>query len=271
MEQIELRGRTVPALGLGTWRLTGTEARRAIAAALEIGYRHIDTARRYENEREVGAAIAEAAVPRSELFLTTKVWWEDLHAQDLRQSVAASCEALRTDYLDLVLIHWPNFSLPLKEPISAMERLAQEGVIHLIGVSNFPPDLLRGAIAVGPVACDQVEYHPYLGQLELLDICQEHDLMLTAYAPIARAKVLEEPRLQQIGRKYDKDPIQVTLRWLLQQERVAAIPKAADPQHLRSNFDVFDFELEEDEMLQIHGLRRGERLIDPGFAPQWER
>lgn len=269
MKQIELERDPVPALGFGTWMLTEEACREAVSDALRIGYRHIDTAQSYDNETAVGEALAGSGIPRRELFITTKVWWENLQRGEAIQSTDESLRRLQLDYVDMLLIHWPNLDLPLDEPLDAFETLRKDGKVRHLGVSNFPPKLFLKAIERAPVVCNQVEYHPFLGQDELLEICRDRRLLLTAYAPLARGAVLEDPVLQEIGRRHDKSPAQVALRWLLQQDRVAAIPKAARPEHRRSNFDVFDFELSIEEMKRIHGLERGERLIDPNFAPEW--
>lgn len=269
MKHIELERDLVPALGLGTWMLSGEACREAVSDALQIGYRHIDTAQAYENEEAIGEALAGSGIPRQELFVTTKVWWENLEHGETIQSTEASLHRLRLDYVDMLLIHWPNLDLPLDEPLVAFEKLRQDGKARHLGVSNFTPKLFLEAIERAPIVCNQVEYHPFLGQSELLEICRQRRLLLTAYAPLARGDVLEDPMLQEIGRQHGKSAAQVALRWLLQQDRVAAIPKAARREHRRSNIDVFDFELSSEDMARIHGRDRGQRLIDPDFAPEW--
>lgn len=267
----EIQGTEVPALGLGTWMLEGRECREAIRDALEVGYRHLDTAQAYGNEEEVGRGLADSGVPRDEVWLTTKLWLENLDHEKAIESARGSLHRLGTDYVDLLLIHWPPTSdLPIAEPLRAMRRLQGDGLVRHIGVSNFPPSLLDEALDEAEIFCEQVEYHPFLAQDALLQACEEWDLLLTAYSPLARGEVLEDETLREIGRRHGKSPAQVTLRWLLQQEQVAAVPKAASAEHRRSNFEVFDFELSLDEMEAIHGLARGERIIDPEFAPRWE-
>jgi 2,5-diketo-D-gluconate reductase B len=267
----EIQGTEVPALGLGTWMLEGRECREAVRDALEIGYRHLDTAQAYGNEEEVGRGLADSGVPRDEVWLTTKLWLENLDHDKAIESARGSLRRLGTDYVDLLLIHWPPTSdLPIAEPLRAMRRLQGDGLVRHIGVSNFPPSLLDQALDEAEIFCEQVEYHPFLAQDPLLQACEEWDLLLTAYSPLARGEVLEDETLREIGRRHGKGPAQVTLRWLLQQEQVAAVPKAASAEHRRSNFEVFDFELSLDEMEAIHGLARGERIVDPEFAPRWE-
>lgn len=265
----EIQGVEVPALGLGTWLLEGDECEEAVADALAIGYRHVDTAQVYENEAAVGRGIARSGVPREEIWLTTKVWMENAGFDDVLRTTEESLRLLDVESVDLLLLHWPNDRVPLSETLSAMRRLQEDGAARHLGVSNFPPDLLDEALDEAEILCNQVEYHPFLAQDEVLEICHEWDLMLTAYAPLARGRVSDEPTLRSIAEAHGKTPPQVALRWLLQQEQVTAIPKAASLEHRRANFEVFDFELSESEMEAVHGLARGERIIDPDFAPDW--
>jgi diketogulonate reductase-like aldo/keto reductase len=267
----DIQGRRVPALGFGTWELSPPAARDAVRDALAIGYRHIDTAQAYDNEEGVGRGIADAAVPREEIFLTTKVRWERLSYGEVIASAEASLRRLGTPYVDLLLVHWPSTDVPFDEPLAAMQALRAHGRVRHLGVSNFTPSQLGRALDLAPVFCLQVEYHPYLSQRDLLAIAREHDLLFTAYCPIARGEVMADETLQAIGARYGKTPAQVTLRWLLQQKNVAAIPKAGSAGHRRENFAVFDFELSDDDMRAIHALDREARIIDPAHAPQWER
>lgn len=267
----EIQGTEVPALGLGTWMLEGRACREAVRDALEIGYRHVDTAQAYGNEDEVGRGLADSGVPRDEVWLTTKVWLENLDHDRTLESTRASLRRLGTDHVDLLLIHWPpTGGVPIAEPLRALRRLQEDGRVRHIGVSNFTPTLLDEALDEAEIFCNQVEYHPFLAQDDLLRTCQEWDLLLTAYSPLARGRVLDDPVLREIGDRRGKSPAQVTLRWLLQQEQVVAVPKAASAEHRRANLEVFDFQLSLDEMEAIHGLARGERIIDPEFAPDWE-
>ena len=266
----EIQGVEIPALGLGTWQLEGADCEEAVADALEIGYRHIDTAQMYENEEAVGRGLAGSGVPRDEIWLTTKVWMENAGYDDVLRSTAASLERLAVDSVDLLLLHWPNDQVPLSDTLSAMRRLQEEGAADHLGVSNFPPHLLDDALDEAEIFCNQVEYHPYLAQAPLLALCEEWDLALTAYSPLARGRVTDDDTLKAIAEAHGKTPVQVTLRWHLQQEPVLVIPKAASAEHRRGNFDVFDFELTADEMERIHSLARGQRLVDPDFAPAWD-
>jgi 2,5-diketo-D-gluconate reductase B len=272
MRYLEIQGMRVPALGLGTWQLEGRTCLRAVEEGLRLGYRHIDTAQLYGNEEEVGRAISSSGVPRGEIFLTTKVWTEGLDFGNVLRTTDGSLRRLGTDYVDLLLVHWPNPEIPLEETLSALQQLQEEGRALQIGVSNFPPSLLRQALEiVFPLFCIQVEYHPFLSQEVLLDMARRHDLMFTAYSPLARGEVAKDPTLKEIAQRHGKTPAQVTLRWLMQQDHVAAIPKASTPEHLRANLEVFDFVLSDEEMQQIFALDRGRRLINPGMAPDWER
>lgn len=260
----------VPALGFGTWQLEGMACRDAVADALEIGYRHIDTAQAYGNEEEVGRAIADSGIERDEIFLTTKISVSNLAPPRARTSTEESLKRLGLEYVDLLLIHWPTDEVEPERTLDVMMETQREGMTRQIGVSNFPPALLRRAIDHAPIFANQVEYHPYLGQTPLLDMCREHDIMLTAYSPIAKGKILKDADLREIGERYHKTPAQVALRWLLQQPQVTAIPKAASHEHRRANFDIFDFELTGEEMETISDLDRRHRLINPSFAPEWE-
>ena len=266
-----IQGSRVPALGFGTFEITGKACREAVVNALALGYRHVDTAQSYENEAEVGEGLRAAGVDRDEVFLTTKIWIGGLAPKDVRPTAEESLRRLRADYIDLLLIHWPTHDMHLAGALDAMRGLQDEGKVRHIGVSNFTPTLLREAMEHAPIFCNQVEYHPFLGQPRLAEMARRHDLLLTAYSPIARGRVNDDPVLRAIGEAHGKTPIQVALRWLVQQDHVAAIPKAARPEHRAANLAVFDFELTGEEMDRLFALDRGERLIDPNWGPDWER
>jgi 2,5-diketo-D-gluconate reductase B len=270
MKNITVHQESVPALGFGTWMLNGSSCTDAVTHAIAMGYRHIDTAHMYGNEEYVGKGIKGSGLPRHEIFLTTKVWFTNLKYERVFQSAHESLKKLGTDYVNLLLIHWPNKQIPLEETISAMLELQNAGKTRHIGVSNFPPSLLNEAMQYANIFCNQVEYHPFLSQQKLLKICEANDIVLTAYSPIAQGEVNHQPVLIEIGNKYNKTPVQVTLRWLLQQKNVAAIPKAASSQHRRSNLDIFNFELTRDEMKAIFNLAKNRRLVDAAWAPDWE-
>lgn len=258
MDYITVRGENVPALGFGTWSMTGDTCRAAVETALETGYRHIDTAQMYDNEDAVGQAIADSAVPREEVFLVTKILRQNLAYDDVLNSVEGSLQRLGTD-IDLLLIHAPSRSVPIEESIEAMNELQERGAVEHIGVSNFSVEQMEQAVAASatPILTNQVEYHPFESQTEILEFCIENDVVLTAYSPLAKGRVVDNEVLEAIGRRHEKTAAQVALRWLLQQEVVAAIPKASSHEHVEENFDVFDFELGSDEMAQIFELQGG--------------
>lgn len=273
MRYISLSNIDIPALGFGTWQMSGEECQSAVEQAIHTGYRHIDTAQIYENEEEVGQAIAHSGIARDNIFLTTKIWMDRVRDGDLQKSMKESLDRLKTDYVDLTLIHWPVEDVPFEETMQALEEVQKHGQTRLIGVSNFTRDQMREVVE--ELGCNivnnQVEYHPYLSQRPVLDYIEERAMFLTAYSPLARGKVFEDSTLKTLAQKYDKNPGQITLRWLIQQDRVAAIPKASKSEHLVNNFDIFDFELSDEDMAQIHGLASEDgRLIDPDWAPEWD-
>lgn len=256
MEYQKIKGEKVPSLGLGTWRLSGKECVRAVERALVLGYRHIDTAQMYANEGEVGRGIQNSGVDREDVFLVTKVRTGNFSHDAVIRSTRESLKKLKTDRVDLLLMHWPNPSVPLEETLGAMTELQEEGSVKHAGVSNFPPSMVEEAARHATVFCNQVEYHPYRAQDELLEQAGQMDYLLTAYSPVAKGAVAKDATLREIGEAYAKTPAQVALRWLIQQEKVAAIPKAASEEHLESNLDIFDFELSGEEMERIFALRR---------------
>lgn len=264
----EARIHPLPALGLGTWDLRGQACRRAVREALELGYRHIDTAQMYENEEEVGRGLREASLARDEVFLATKLWTDRLRRPHVSRSTEDSLRKLGTEYVDLLLIHWPNPDVPLEETLSAMMELVEQGKARAIGVSNFPPALWRRALEIAPARTNQVEYHPYLGQPELVRLASERNVQLVAYAPLARGRVANDPEIAAIANAHGRTPVQVTLRWLVQQG-VAAIPKASRSHHLRENLGIDDFALSAEQMRAMADRDRGLRLVDPGWASDW--
>jgi diketogulonate reductase-like aldo/keto reductase len=256
LEYQAIQSEKVPSLGLGTWRLSGEECVWAVERALALGYRHVDTAQMYANEGEVGRSIRNSSVDREEIFLVTKVRTSSFSHHNVLRSTRESLKKLQTEYVDLLLMHWPNPSVPLGETLGAMRELQEEGSVKHVGVSNFPPSMVEEATEHAEIFCNQVEYHPYRTQDELLAQARDMDYLLTAYSPVAKGRILNDATLREIGQAYDKTPAQVTLRWLIQQEKVVAIPKAASEDHLRSNFEVFDFELSNEEMERVFELRR---------------
>jgi len=237
-----------------------------------MGYRHVDTAQAYGNEEGVGTGIQNAEVSREDIWLTTKVWRDNLNKENLKDSVEESLEKLKTDYVDLLLIHWPFREMDLEAVLEEMNELVEEGKARNIGISNFTSEQIREAqeLSDHDLLTNQVEYHPFLNQDEVLEKCREHDMMLTAYSPLARGDVLGNEVLQEIGEKYGKSEVQVALRWLIQQKKVCAIPKATSVEHQEANLNIFDFELSTEEMAQISDLARNDRKVDPGFGPEWD-
>ncbi len=257
MEYLEVFGERVPKIGLGTWKMHGSSCRRSVRIALDMGYRHIDTAELYNNEREVGRAIRDSGVDREDIFLVSKAWSNHLEKESIQKACEDSIGRLGLEYIDLYLVHRPNPSVPLQETIAGLEALIESDKIRAMGVSNFSVSQLDRArsIASDPIFTNQVEYHPFYDQDELLAYCQKHKLALTAYSPLDRGQVMQNRTLQEIGERYDKSAAQVALRWLIQQESVIPIPKASSESHQQANLQVFDFELTADEMDQIADLR----------------
>lgn len=268
---VTVQGVEVPKLGYGTWLVEGEDAYEGVLDALALGYRHVDTARAYGNEREIGRALADSGVPREDVWLTTKAWYEHAEPELLTRAFHRQLADLQVDRVDLLLLHWPARHVPLERTLGAMEALRAEGLARHIGVSNFPSALLREALALAPIFCDQVEYHPYLPQGPVMHECLEHDLLLTAYAPFAHGHVHDDPQLHAIGARHGKSAGQVALRWLLDQPNVATIPKASSHARRAENLDVFDFELSEDERAAVAALsERYLRTADPEWAPDWD-
>jgi len=273
MIHITAHGKKIPALGFGTWDLKGGACVTGVGKAIEIGYRHIDTAQIYENEAEVGAGIKASGVKRDDIFLTTKIWIENLRDGDLQKSLDVSLKKLAVDHVDLLLIHWPIINIPFAEQLKALQAVQKESKTTTIGVSNFTVAQMKEVSEkIGAkIINNQVEYHPYLAQQPLLDYVRAHDMFLTAYCPLARGKVANDTVIGKIAQKYNKTAGQVTLRWLVQQDHVAAIPKSSSEKHIRENFEIFDFKLDDSEMKQIAALARPDgRLVNPGFAPKWD-
>jgi len=268
---VTIQGVEVPKLGYGTWMVEGQDAYDGVLDALSLGYRHIDTARAYGNERWVGRALSDSGVPREEIWLTTKVWYEHADPHVLRSEFEQQLSDLQVEHVDLLLLHWPAAETPLARTLGEMDALREQGLVGHIGVSNFPSELLREAISLAPILCDQVEYHPYLPQGPVLHECLEHDLLLTAYSPFAHGYVHEDATLKGIGARHGKSAGQVALRWLLDQPNVATIPKASSHERRAENMDVFDFELDDDERAAVAALsQRHLRTADPDWAPDWD-
>jgi 2,5-diketo-D-gluconate reductase B len=260
-------------IGLGTGGLSERCA-DLVAGALQAGYRHIDTARKYGTERGVGEGIRASGVAREEIFVTTKVSHEDLHAADFERSTEASLRALGFERVDLLLVHWPTPEMPLQEAMGALAKMKRRGLARHIGVANFNIALLDEAIRLCPEPLDalQAEYHPNLDQSKLLEACRRRGLVFIAYCPLGRGRLLGDPVIGDIARAKGKTVAQIALRWLLQQDAVVAIPRSSSPERIANNIDVFGFELADEEMKRIHALRRPDgRIADPaGRAPLWD-
>jgi len=267
-------GGSIPALGLGVFRMAGDDTERMVRSALEIGYRHVDTAQIYGNEADVGRGLAGSNVPREEIFLTTKVWVDQYRRADLMRSVDESLRKLGTDYVDLLLLHWPNAQVPLAEQIDGLNEARARGKARHIGVSNFNTALMRAAAALSaaPLATNQVEYHPYLDQAAVRAEAERLGMTVTAYYGMADGKVLQEPVIGRIARRLGKTPAQVALRWLVQQDNVVALSKTIQRARAASNSRIFDFALDDADMAAISALaRRDGRLVSPkGLAPEWD-
>jgi 2,5-diketo-D-gluconate reductase B len=271
MQAVVAKGFTIPIVGLGTWALRGRECARLVEQAIRIGYRHIDTAQMYENEREVGEGVRASGL-RAEVMVTTKVQPTLLAPADLERSVKESLAKLQLDTIDLLLIHWPNPRVPLAETLGAMAKMKREGFVQALGVSNFTVALLDEANKVSPepLICDQVEYHPFLNQDKILDACRKAGIAVVAYSPVARGGAKGNAMLERIGKAHGKSAAQVSLRWLVQQG-VVAIPRTSKVERLQENFDLFDFELSDQEMKEIAGLARsGGRIVNFTWAPNWD-
>jgi len=272
MQRLTTRnGLNLPAIGLGTWPMTGSECTQAVRQALEVGYRHIDTATAYDNEAAVGQALRDSDVPREQIHLTTKVWWDRLAPKAMRQSLEGSLRALGTEQVDLFHIHWPGKDWDLARSIETLVALRDEGKARSIGVANFPLGLLRQVVETlgAPLSAIQVEYHVLLGQQPLLDYARRHDLLLTAYTPLARGQAAAQPVIQAIARKHGVLPSQVALKWLLDQDSVAVIPKAGSRENQLANLAASDVQLDDEDRAAIAGLPKDQRVVSPAFAPDW--
>jgi len=270
---LSAHGAHIPAIGFGTSQLG--DCSEIVAAALKVGYRHIDTAWKYGSEKGVGAGIRASGVPRSEIFLCTKVSHEYLRAADFARSVDESLRNLQVDYVDLLHVHWPTVdNIPLAETMGALAKAKRDGLTRHIGVANFNIALLDEALRLcpEPLVTLQAEYHPYLDQSKVLAYCRSKGLIFTAYCPLARGRLFNDPVLRDIAEKKGKTLAQIALRWLMQQGNIAAIPRSSNPKHIAESLDVFDFELTAEEMQRIFALKRPDgRIANPkGRAPAWD-
>lgn len=264
-------GSQMPMLGLGTFKLQGSSGEKAVQSALEMGYGHLDTAAMYGNHKEVGRGLRASGVNRSDVWITSKVWRDQLRYDAVLRECEVALSELGTDYLDLYLVHWPNEGVPFEETFRAFGKLLADGKIKNAGVANFTVARLKRALAVSdvPIAMNQVEYHPYLNQEALLAFCKKNGIGVTAYCPIARGDVSGDPVFLSIAKTHGKTPTQVALRWLIQ-KGIVAIPKSGHPGRQRENFEVFGWALTVDEMAQIDGIEKHYRLLDLEMAAFWE-
>lgn len=272
-QYVEIGSEKIPALGYGTFLLPEKECIEGVSDALHIGYRHIDTAQAYNNETEVGIAIQSSSVKREEIFLTTKVTPRNFPVEKFIPSVEESLKKLQVDSLDLLLLHWPSSPEDDKRDEIAVEQLAlaqQKGYTRLVGVSNFTLRQMENARRQADIICNQVEYHPYFAQKKVMNYLIEHNMMLTAYRPLANGKIIADELIISLAEKYNHTPAQIVLRWFLQQKNVSVIPKAANEKNRRDNFNVFNFELSAEDMKSISALDTGKRMVDPPFAPKWD-
>ena len=269
---LSAHGAEIPAIGFGTSSLG--DCGEVVATALRLGYRHIDTAWKYGTERGVGEGMRVSGVPRSEIFLTTKVSHEFLRADDFARSVDESLKTLGVDFVDLLLVHWPNPEIPLSEPIPGLARAKRQGLTRHIGVANFNIAMLDEAIRLcpEPLVNLQAEYHAHLDQTKLIEACRRRGLIFTAYCPLGRGRPLRDPVLANIAARKGRPLAQIALRWLVQQGNIIPIPRSSNPARMAENLGVFDFALSEEEMKRIATLKRPDgRIADPaGRAPAWD-
>lgn len=274
MFTVSANGANIPALGFGTFRMPDEDVARVLPEALKLGFRHVDTAQIYKNEAAVGDVLSKSGIPRADIFLTTKVWVDRVGHDAFIASVDESLAKLKTDYVDLLLLHWPQSEMPLADRMGALNALKKAGKVRNIGVSNFSTALIAEAVKLSdaPLATNQVEYHPYLDQTKVLDEVRKHGMSLTSYYLMANGAVPGDPVLKDIGSRHGKTAAQVALRWAIQQKDVIALSKTATVARLPENFDVFDFALSEDEMAAIHKLAKPTgRIVNPGhLAPEWD-
>lgn len=250
-------------MGLGTWDLTGEKCVEAVKFTLQLGYTHIDTADGYGNHKEVGKAIKDSGVSREDLFITTKVPRHLLAYDDVLSSCDRYLQELQTEYIDLLLIHWPNKDIPIEQTLEAFERLRQQEKIRHVGVSNFTIHHLEDIKQKGfKVVNNQIELHPQFNQNGLVNYCQENEITVTAYSPIGRGSSLELDIVKGLAEKYSKTPSQIILRWIIQRG-IIAIPKSGNPDHLAENFEIFDFELTDEDVQKMNGIEQGERIVEP--------
>jgi 2,5-diketo-D-gluconate reductase B len=265
---VTANGATIPLLGLGTWDLRGRTCARIVEQALRLGYRHIDTAEMYDNERDVGEGLRASGVKRGDVFVATKIWPDHFAPRELERAARESLSRLRLQEVDLLLLHWPNPRIPLADTLGALGKVKREGLTRHIGVSNFTVALIEQAVALTtePLVCDQIEYHPFLDQSKVIAACRKHDMAVVAYSPIARGEAGDDPVLARIAAAHDKTAAQVSLRFLAQQS-IVVIPRTSKAERLSENAAIFDFKLSPQEMTEIAALaRRDGRIVDWSYS-----
>lgn len=271
---LKIANADIPVLGFGTYGMSGPKLQNLLVEALRQGFRHIDTGQMYQNEKDVGAAVRASRIPRSEVFITTKVWVSNYARQRFMASVDQSLGNLLTDYIDLLLVHWPRGGAPIGEQIEGLNRAVQSGKVRYIGVSNYSGDMLRAAAALSnyPLVTNQVEYHPFLDQTALLAQVAAEGTSLMAYCGMAVGRVFQTQRLKDIAARYNRSVAQVVLRWLIQQPHVIALSRTENVERIPTNTNIFDFALSDEDMAAIASLRTpGSRIVNPShLAPNWD-
>lgn len=267
-DKIIMKTVSIPCVGFGTYKLTGQTCIKAVEEALQIGYRHIDTAQFYNNEEEVGQAVKNSGIDRDEIFITTKVFPTDFGR--IMKVTEESLRKLKTGHVDLLLLHWPSDDETNRIAIDGLNEAMNKGYTKSIGVSNFNIEKLSMALAQAPVVCNQVEYHPYISQQKLLAFMKEHNMFLTAYSPLAKGKVIRDAVLMELAANYNRTVSQVVLRWLLQQGNISVIPKATATERIKENLNVFDFVLSDEDMEVISDLSGNHRITNSVWSPKWD-
>ena len=264
---VEAKGARIPLLGLGTWELRGRVCSRVVEQALRLGYRHVDTAEIYENEREVGEGLHGSGIRRNDVFVTTKIWPAHFAPRELERAARDCLVRMRLSEVDLLLLHWPNLQIPLSETLGALGKVKRDGLARHIGVSNFTVALVEEAVQATsePLVCDQIECHPFLDQAKVIAACRKHGMAVIAYSPIAQGAVRDDEVLARIGAAHKKTAVQVCLRFLVQQD-IVVIPRTSKVERLSENAAIFDFTLSEQEMADISALARDERLVAWAFS-----
>jgi 2,5-diketo-D-gluconate reductase B len=273
-EVVEAHGARIPLVGLGTWELRGRTCARMVEEALRLGYRHVDTAELYDNEYEVGEGLRASGVAREEVFVTTKVWPSHFAARELERAAKESLTRLKLAPVDLLLLHWPNPRIALRETIGALCKVKREGLARHIGVSNFTVALIEEAVGLAdePLVCNQIEVHPFIDQSKVIAACARHGMAVVAYSPVARGGVKRDKVLAKIAAAHDKTAVQVALRFLVQQG-IVVIPRTSRVERLRENLAIFDFALSKAEMAEIARLaHRDGRIVDYAYSgsPEWD-